>query len=131
MARRFAYVSFGMLCLVAAYQLGARDARADWDNDGPGFIIGAASGIGGGRVWTADGKSYRLLGSAGFERDVEWADLPIPTTNVKLLADDILVSNDDDVWQGASSAGWEYVGRLGGPVSLAEGSWGETKAQFR
>ena len=32
MAKKFACVSFGILCLVAAYQLGAERASADWNS---------------------------------------------------------------------------------------------------
>ena len=35
MARKFFYVSLGILCLTAAYQLGAERARADWNAEDP------------------------------------------------------------------------------------------------
>jgi hypothetical protein len=36
MAKRFFYLSLGLLCLVAAYQMGAERARADRNGNGPG-----------------------------------------------------------------------------------------------
>jgi hypothetical protein len=36
MTKRFFYLSLGLLCLVAAYQLGAERARADRNGNGPG-----------------------------------------------------------------------------------------------
>ncbi len=39
MARRFAYISFGILCLTAAYQVGAERAGAEWDASLAGFRV--------------------------------------------------------------------------------------------
>ena len=120
----------GGVSIEGRQRLGVEGARADWNLDGPGQIVAASSAILD-RVWTADGKSYRVGPGLGFVRDVEWADLPIPAGQIKLFADGIIVSVDDRVWAGAGSDGWEYVGQFSGPVSLRHESWGKVKARHR
>ena len=101
MAKRFAYVSFGILCLVAAYQLGAERATADWDLTSPGQIVGASGPAD--AVYTADGTAWFVDPEQGWIKvsDFEplWdLDLPVPAEDVKFLGDKVLITKSEDAW---------------------------------
>ncbi|GJM43331.1 MAG: hypothetical protein DHS20C21_01730 [Gemmatimonadota bacterium] len=133
MAKRFAYVSFGILSLVAAYQLGTVRASADWS--GVGQIVGASGSFAydsGGRIWR--------VGTDGWERWSPDLDLPVSPSEIKLLTKagglteaNVLITKDDELWafHGYDNE-WKYVGPFpGGPVSIDKQSWGATKGSFR
>lgn len=136
MAKRFMYVSVGVLCLVVAYQVGARDARADWGN------FGQISGVTPGSSTQQDFLFVSSAGEAWMREYAGWIrradlDLPVPASDVKFLEgmgqgdSYVLVTNDDSIWVWFSGE-WEPSDPLpGGPVSLDEQSWGKTKAGFR
>jgi hypothetical protein len=78
MAKRFAYVSFGILCLVAAYQLGAERASADWDPNGQ--IVGVLAHN---TVWTTSGEAWKFFTlPQGWTRQEE-NDLPVPASEIR------------------------------------------------
>jgi hypothetical protein len=83
MAKRFMFVSFGILCLVAAYQLGAEQARADWDPAVGGSVIGARFEI----VYNGAGEAWMLSAPSigGWSRQPE-SDLPVSVSEVKFLS---------------------------------------------
>jgi hypothetical protein len=56
MARNFFFVSFGLLCVVASYQLGADTARADWDRSLAGSVTGAQYD----HVFDSDGHAWTI-----------------------------------------------------------------------
>ena len=137
MAKRFMYVSIGLLCLVTAYQLGAERAKADWDPQAPGQIIGANGPDQ--AVYTEDGTAWLVDPNGGGwvrARDYEpsWdLDLPVPAEEVKFLSESVLITKTDEAWWfGWGPDEWTYVGPFpGGPVSQEARSWGSTKGQFR
>jgi hypothetical protein len=131
MAKRFFYVSFGILCLVAAYQLGAEQARADWDSTTSGVVVG-----GGGEVWYArDGVAWQLSSDDTWRRWPE-ADLPVPFSGVTFFdqeynGDPVRVTAGDEVWFWQAGA-WQLADPFpGGPVSLDGASWGKVKVGYR
>jgi hypothetical protein len=133
MAKRFAYVSFGLLCLVAAYQLGAGRARADWNVTGT--IVGGDFRT----YFAANGEAWTLNeGSRAWERNPT-EDLPVPASNVKFFSQSgwiggygYLVTTSDEGWvKGGGPAPWEYVGQLPGPVALPSEFWGRTSQESR
>ena len=137
MAKRFAYVSFGILCLVASYQLGVERAKADWDHSGTGAIVGGDFRT----YFGAAGDAWRINHStASWDRTEEF-DLPFPASEVKFYSQAswdggvlFLVTKDDEAWFKLPSPqyAWEYVGLLPGtPVSLQSQSLGGTKSKYR
>lgn len=145
MARRFMYVSIGVLCLVAAYQMGAERARADWNPAGGQIIGGDMVSANQSRWYTAAGEAWKLS-SSGWERG-DWEmliDLPVPATEVKFVTGEAasvgfgvhLITVDDVAWTiftaGPSSGQWQEIGPFpGGPVSLDQESWSKVKAKHR
>jgi hypothetical protein len=128
MARRFFYISLGILCLVAAYQLGAERARADWDQESPGVIWGQS-----GRWFvTASGEAWEGSYVHEWQRHPEF-DLPIPATEVKFYAGrSILLTKDEVLWEQDPGGQWVEVGPFpGGPVTSPSGSWGKVKESYR
>ncbi|GJM44529.1 MAG: hypothetical protein DHS20C21_13710 [Gemmatimonadota bacterium] len=135
MAKRFAYVSFGVLCLVTVHEMEAKDARAGWNADGQ---IWGTTAFGGGAhlVIASSGEGWSHQPFGAWTRHEE-LDLPVPVTQVKFVegAGDpgnfLLVTKDDSVWW-FFETGWHQSEPFpGGPVSLGAQSWGETKANFR
>jgi hypothetical protein len=129
MARRFFYTSLGILCLTAAYQLGAERARADWQPSGAVFGVWQNNGAAG--LIDHFGQAWQLSEFEGFERH-EQSDLPVPVEEVRLFSDGVLVTQDEDVYISVGLSSWRPVGRFpGGPVSVQPESWGSVKARFR
>ena len=134
MARRFFFVCLGILCLVCAYQLGADRARADWDANAPGEIVG-----GGQRLWfTRDGEAWRLLEtSMTWERQDPALDLPVPASEVKFMdnvsgAGIFMITTEDVAWFAGGAGPWEQIGPFpGAPVPLKTDSWGKVKDRYR
>jgi hypothetical protein len=146
MARRFFYTSLGLLCLIAAYQLGAGGARADWSPNVAGQIIGGdMSAANQSRWYTASGEAWKLS-SSGWERG-EWEtriDLPVPASQVKFLAGEPasigfgihLITMDDVAWTiftvGPSNGEWQELGPLpAAPVAVEGESVGGVKGRYR
>jgi hypothetical protein len=137
MAKRFFYLSLGILCLVAAYQLGAERARADWDLQSPGQIVGANGP--GESVYTADGTAWFVdPNGGGWIRASDYQplwdlDLPVPAEDVKFLSASVLITKTDEAWWfGWGPDEWQYVGPFpGAPVPVEKGSWGSIKGRFR
>lgn len=127
MTRRFAYMSFGILCLVAAYQLGAEKAAADWDPSAPGQIVGVWSGV----AFTANGEAWTFWTAIeGWQRDPAH-DLPLPASQVKFIDQGSIISTSDVAWR-YTATGWDEVGPFpGGPISVRPESWGKVKAAHR
>ena len=125
MAKRFMYVSIGVMCLVAAYQLGVERARAEWNASAPGQIVGGA-----------DDRWYTSAGECWYARPGGWTreatlDLPIPANEVKFFDTVTLISTSDVAWTWGG-ASWTEIGPFpGGPVSQEARSWGSTKGRFR
>lgn len=138
MAKRFFYVAAGIFLLVAAYQLGAERARADWDPSGSGYVLGAG---GPQLVWSSLGEMYQW--SIPESGDVVWTrgtgmDLPVPAADIKLLSCDsnsyatvaTLVTREGVIWVFRNE--WRLAPPVpGGPVPVQGRSFGATKAKYR
>jgi hypothetical protein len=122
MAKRFMYVSIGVLCLVAAYQLGAKRAAAEWDGSAAGIIgMGAlpVPGPNGGVFYGADGAAW-IVGPEALWARREDLDLPVASAEVKFLDTDnagtvsaniVLVTTSDVVWACIGYESGEWVAR--------------------
>jgi hypothetical protein len=128
MTKRLFYLSLSLLCLVAAYQLGADRAGATWDPNVGGEIVG------GWAYWwyTTSGEAWSATPENGWERDAQF-DLPVPASQVKFIQGGHLLTIDDVAWSNyGDGAGWRYVGPFpGGPVPLETDSWGKVKERYR
>jgi len=130
-ARKFFLVSLGILCLVAAYQLGATRARADWSGIGP--VFGMAGGI---VAWNSQGQAYQGNSTIGSWSHLDRLDLPVPASDVKMLEGEpygsiMFVTQSDEIWQNASGQWARLPPVPGGLVSVEGRSFGATKAKFR
>ena len=132
MAKQFAFICFGVLCLAVAYHLGARSAMADWVGPGSGNVAGVVSRSGGFVAWSVTGEAW-TIDQRGWERDLELYDLPVPASEVKVIAGGhsgglVLITVDDRAYDHGGSIGWIDVGQYpGSPVGLEGGSWGSLK----
>jgi hypothetical protein len=126
MAKRFAYISFGLLCLVAAYQFGASQA------------VGSAAGS---EILAMDHSGW-FLDSSGQVWNVvtpalgSWTrwptyDCPVPVSEVKYWGAHSLLTWADVAWA-HDGFNWHEVGPFpGGPVTVDDESWGRMKERFR
>ena len=131
MAKRFMYVSIGVLCLVAAYALGTERARAEWNADSPGQLVGMVSDGSSIFVFTRSGSAWTASNDAGWLGPASYADLPVPVDDVAMLGKWTIITKDDVLWVHLSDH-WESRGPFpGGPVSQEARSWGSTKGRFR
>jgi hypothetical protein len=128
MARNFLYVSLGILALTLSYQIGAEQASADWNASALGQIVGLSAGNGSQpRIFLRNGESRYVNPPFGLVRDVEWADLPVPSEEIKIFGEGLLVTHDDSVWMFGlpPDGGWAFVGQIEGPISSTSNSWGK------
>jgi hypothetical protein len=137
MSKRFFYISLGILCLVAAYQLGVERARAEWDVGAPGQIIGGAFTQDGPWVAiTSSGEAWSVAPAVGWIRRAD-IDPPVAASHVKFLDSNgevfILITTVDDVWEFVDNdLGWFEIDSFpGGPISAENESWGRMKEGFR
>jgi hypothetical protein len=136
MTKRILYLSLSLLCLVAAYQLGADRARAEWDGNAPGQILGGAFAAGGPWIaFTSDGEAWSVTPAVGWTRYQD-LDLPVSASEVKFLDSNgevfVLITADDVAWEYVMGVGWFELGPFpGGPVPLKAESWGKVKDRYR
>lgn len=138
-AKRFFYVATGVFLLVAAYQLGAEGARAEWEAGVPGQIVGLTTSSSGGWAiaYTSDGRAWGLRSTATWS-DEAWVgvyDLPVPAAEVKFLETApwgaCLITKNDEGWV-LNGAQWFSAGQFpGGTVSTQRQAFGKTKAAYR
>ena len=137
MVKHFAYISFGILCLITAYQVGVERVRAEWNGGALGQIIGGAFAEGGPWIaFTANGEAWSITPAVGWIRREDF-DLPVPSSEVKFLDSNgelfILITTADDVWEIVDNGfGWFQLDPFpGGPVALDQQSWGQVKGAYR
>jgi hypothetical protein len=120
--KRFAYTSFGLLCLAAAYNIGAQHARAEWNAAPAGRVVG-----GHGNFWyNTEGQAWNCQVSSGFVRWPE-QDLPVPVAEVRFMDAGYLVTTSDDVWEFGD--GWQLIGTFPeSPVTVRSDTWGAIKS---
>ena len=130
MAKRFFYVSMGILALTVAYNLGARSVEADWDPDGMGCVAGVQEHI----WWAQSGEAWELNGRSWTVRP-EY-DLPVSASSVKMTGNHFgnvaLVTTSDDVWVYLSGSGWQQADPFpGSGTPTTKSLWGDVKRKFR
>jgi hypothetical protein len=135
MARRFFYVSLGILALALAYQLGARQSEAQAFGSGPIAFVSASDPQ---YIWDSSDQCWRREGPAGTEYSF-WAysfDMPFPPSSVidhvHWNSRDLFVTDAGVVWEFTpGGAIWTVVGTFGGgPVTVEDESWGAIKEMF-
>lgn len=131
MARKFLYVSLGILALAIACNLGSGGAGAsivDTSIAG-GNVVAAATEGNAFSLLTADGSIYWVT-EAGF---TFVRSIPIPVADVAFFLgdDEGIVSRSGEVWK-VFGAGWLNLGPApGGPIPVANDSFGAIKGKFR
>ena len=112
--KRFAYGSLGVLCLVAAYQLGA--SRSEAQVGGP--FVHAMDHAG----WVLDssGQAWNVT-TPVFGEWNRWSDYDAPVP--------VLVTWDGAVWAHDGMGTW--IQCTTGPVSVDPRSWGSIKGGYR
>ncbi|GJM43932.1 MAG: hypothetical protein DHS20C21_07740 [Gemmatimonadota bacterium] len=131
MAGRFMYASIGVLCLVAAYQLGVSRAQAEWSPESPGQLVGMFSTGSSVYVVSRSGAFWRASNDFGWEGPAAFDDLPVPSEAIAMLDENSIITKDDVLWFYVGGQWVDHGPFPGRPVSLDEQSWGETKSEFR
>ncbi len=130
MAKNFFYFSLGMLCMMVTYNLGAREASADFENIG--CIVAADEST---IFVSAAGQGYRLQsyggGSFVWNEDND-LNPPVPVSEIKFYSQAKVVTTSDVVWA-RDEAGWHEVPQFPGctTTNTEDASWGEVKEMFR
>lgn len=132
MARKFFYVCAGLLCLMLAYHLGARNATAQ---AGTGWFI---SGVGSGSAYvtTASGDVWRYVPGIGWLNDLGniFGAESGGRSIVSLIPGEVVTSTGE-VW--FSSGGVPYGQWINagvpplGPTSAQQETWGALKGRYR
>ena len=128
--KRFAYLSFGLLCLMLAvavgYHIGSNVALAHVTPiPGIAFVDGSAVLDVNGETWDSIGGSPYCWFSVP-----ELAPLPIPMEDIANWSVRAIVTVHGDMWI-FGSQGWENCGPWpGGPVGVENESWGSIKARM-
>jgi hypothetical protein len=133
MARRFLYVSIGILALSLAHHFGVTGTTAQV-GAGAGPILGASLS----RAWDHFGQAWQTGGT--WTRRPEW-DLPVSADDVLFIDGNAagaggsatLATTTGTVWEFNGSIGvWSYEGQWpGGPTSAENQSFGKTKGLYR
>jgi hypothetical protein len=135
-AKSFAYSCLGILALVAAWTMGARHARADFDPQG--------SHIAGFSFWSNLQTSPVVLRSDGtvwaynhMDPAVDWyqpndvGPLPIPMSEVAFFDWVFLASKDGRVWS-KGAPDWQSLGQVPVPtVDVESSTWSGVKDGYR
>lgn len=127
-ARTFFYASAGVFLLVAAYTMGTRQARADF-NPQEFPIIGFSNGQDiSPVVLRADGTVWRFDGGW---HSLEVDPLPIPVSEVAFFDWRFLASKSGQVWRN-NIPEWESLGQVPAPTVHVEGkTWSGVKEGYR
>jgi len=139
LARRFFYVSLGILALAVAYHLGATRATAEWNHSVPGEIVGFASRGGICYAFSQSGQAWGLDSPSGWTREPT-VDLPVPVSDVKFCVGStinlFIVTNSDEVWSQDWANGWVSMPAFPGgstgvsAPTLEPTTWGKLKGEY-
>lgn len=145
-ARKFFFVSLGVLSLAVAFSVGERAARADFVETNP---LGIRAISGGGPsspmvVLLESGAVIEVQGGGGFiPLNVT---LPVPPSEIvafegvgcgcefnELASTSYIITTSGIVWRVSGHGGWENLGALPGvgPVTVDRSSFGKIKSQHR
>ena len=137
MARRFFYVSLGILALALAYNLGA--SRTEAQSSGTTVVLGLAGDV----VWDGSGQAWEIQSASQWDRVPEW-DVPVPAAEVLFIqtrgsgfigffAD--LGTANGEVWgfnSNSPAPHWTYRGQVpGSPVPVEGSSFGAIKGSYK
>jgi hypothetical protein len=136
MAKKFALVSFGVLCLMLSALIGFHVGGQSAQAQSPRSAITASSpstGIIVGVDW--GGYVLDYLGQVWYMRYGCWerrpqADPPVPVSEIKLWSYYTFVTNDDSVWEAHGDIWEECPPWPGGPVQTRPETWGGVKGKY-
>lgn len=134
MAKKFFYVCAGLLCLVAAYQLGVSSARAQVQNT-VWYAERSSTAVG-----VAVGRVLHFMSIADGTGQGRTSSLPPVPGSEEIVAFTGTVDNEGfavlangDVWAKRNDSGsWIYIGNLmSGATAVRSTSWGALKVEAR
>lgn len=126
-ARRFLFISLGILALSIAYHLGGDIARADRDDSNLGAIrlcTGPAVVSQAGEMWV-----FRGGGGTGFWERFPLLNPPVPTSEIKFYESggQLIITRSDEAWW-FSNGNWANYGAPPlSPTPTKSPSWGQLK----
>ena len=124
-AKAFAYICFGLMCLVLAGKA-LMSSSAHADINPAGSIHGLAPVCNG--VLTTSGEVYQW--SAGGMYRMPDLDPPIPLDAIAMWGGSCFVSTAGDLWAYPGGAWINFGPPPGGGVRTQESSWGEVKSKY-
>jgi hypothetical protein len=130
MARKFFYISAGMLMLALAFHFGASTSTAQGGTVLEGASIQFPAGIPDARATACVNRIYRWMQSGGTPNEFP---VPVPGTSPVVATDtygNVLLENGD--WFQHNGTAWAYRGNLagGGPTSTERTTWGQAKSPY-
>ena len=136
MARNFFYVSLGILCLVAAFALGASTSNESLlIGVGPaaaGIVLESDVGIvSQWAEWMLDSNGDTWNVMHGCWTPEASTPLPVPIAELKFWHPTVLITKANVLWLEAGGT-WNDCGAWpGGPISTGSQSWGQIKEAHR
>ena len=139
MAKKFAYISFGMLCLVAANQLGggARGRVSLGPQSAAAGVVIEDVGIVsqfGELLLDSNGDVWGIFGGCWLPFSTSAGPLPVPVSDLKFWHPNTIVTKSNVLWREADDGGggWINCGPWpGGPIATESESWGGVKGKYR
>ena|SRR5688572_24053547 len=140
MAKKFFYVSAGLLLLALTYHLGARSATAQGSTQAFGAIESANAVVTTGAML----HGVHLNAITGIDSPPTSILLPHPGTVIAATASvssstpssiglAFVIYEDGSLWHYRSETGWVLVTSMigGGPTAGSPTTWGRVKAEYR
>ncbi len=128
MAKKFAFVSIGILCLALSALIGFHIGNQAAQAQTPALHSLGHNG------WVLDsaGQVWNLTAANCWERMPAW-DIPVPLADVKWWDNHALITQSEIAWRHDQSTGsWINCGPWpGSPVPTSENTWGNTKEKYR
>ena len=133
MAKKFMYVCFGILMLMAAFHLGGQYGSAETmvDHSGTGIVAISTQRAGPAiDVLLDNGEQWSHWMGAGWEHSASVYDTPVSPSGIKFWAYNLLVTNSNELWTLGGGV-WTNYGAPPTGSSLTEPTtWGKIKAEF-
>ncbi|MBN2564158.1 MAG: hypothetical protein JXB46_00445 [Candidatus Eisenbacteria bacterium] len=134
--KRFLYGAIGLLCVAAAFHLGAETAGTCYvDHTCRGIMAHCLCRTGGIRALDEDGLLWEVSASGVWEPDGSIPALPVPVCEIKFIATSgqecSFVTDSNEVWFCDGHGDWVSCGVWPGDSAVERRSWGGIKAGFR
>lgn len=132
--KHLAWGSFAVLCLAAAFHLGAVTAGSSYvDHSATGVIALSIPRAGEAEVLDEHGKIWQVSPSGWVENPPVY-DLPVPVGDVKFWAatsthDYAVVTFDNHLWY--FDTAWTDAGPWPGATAVHARTWGAIRAEYR